>query len=132
MIRSLRFSRAWLQQHPDRESLEAASMALSEAERSIVWTQQALVIELLQSAEALGEKCEQTVGFQSLQSGDIQLWDRSDTGRTSCRRGLSLGATTRRIMGELPIGSPTRRFYRELAEHSEHIARGGCRGQHFG
>ena len=54
--------RTWLQQHPDRESLEAVSLALSEAERSIVWTQQAFVVELLRAAEAFGTECQQTVG----------------------------------------------------------------------
>lgn len=112
--------RAWLQQHPDTESLAAASMALSEAERSIVWIQQALVVELLQSAEAFGEECQQTVASNLFKAAISNSGLGTTLGEQAAGE-ADLLAQAQQIMGELPIGSPTRRFYRELAEHSEHM-----------
>jgi transcriptional regulator with XRE-family HTH domain len=112
--------RTWLQQHPDRESLEAVSLALSEAERSVVWTQQAFVVELLEAAEAFDEACLQTVA-SNLYKAAI-----SNSGLGTSLGGQAAGeaelmTNARRIMGELPIGSYARRFYRELADHAEHM-----------
>jgi transcriptional regulator with XRE-family HTH domain len=112
--------RAWLQQHPDKESLEAVSLALSEAQRSIVWTQQALVVELLHAAEAFGTECQQTVGSNLAKAA------MSNTGLGTALGGQAAGegelmANARRIMVELPIGSSARRFYRELADNAEHM-----------
>ncbi len=112
--------RTWLKQHPDRGSLEAASLALSEAERSIVWTQQTFVVELLEAAESFGETCQQTVG------SNLKKAAMSNSGLSTTMGGQSAGeaelmSNARRIMGELPIGSSARRFYRELAEYAEHM-----------
>ncbi|WP_276969209.1 helix-turn-helix domain-containing protein [Ferrimicrobium acidiphilum] len=112
--------RAWLQQHPDRACLEAVSMALSEAQRSIVWTEKDLIIELLRSAEGFGEECQQTVSsylskaaISSSGVGGILGGQATDEGQ--------LATNARRILVELPISSPARHFYRQLAEFAEQM-----------
>jgi transcriptional regulator with XRE-family HTH domain len=112
--------KTWLQQHPGRASLEAVSMALSEAARSIVWTQQALVVELLQSAESFGEECERTVGSNLFKAAMSNSGLGTTLGEQATGEG-EVAVHARRIMAELPVGSTTRRFYRELAEHAEHM-----------
>ena len=112
--------RMWIQQHPDRESLEAASLALSEADRSIVWTQQALVVDLLRAAEAFGTECHQTVGANLAKAARSNSTLGTTLGGQAAGEG-ELMANARRIMAELPIGSSARRFYRELADSAEHM-----------
>jgi len=112
--------RAWLQQHPDRASLEAVSTALSEAQRSIVWTQQGLVVELLQAAEGFGEECLQTVGSNLSKAAISNSGLGGTLGGQATAEG-ELGANARRIMDGLPIGSCARRFYRQLVEHAEQM-----------
>ncbi len=112
--------RAWLQQHPDRASLEAVSMVLSEAQRSIVWTQQSLVVELLQSAEAFGTECRQTVASNLFKAAISNSGLGTAPGGQATDESEVLG-NARRIVAELPIGSPARRFYGQLAEHSEQM-----------
>ncbi len=95
-------------------------MALREANRSIMWTQQAFVVELLESADAYGAECQETV------SSNLFKASISNSGLATTLGGQATGegevvTNARRIVAELPVGSTARRFYRELAEHSEHM-----------
>ncbi len=112
--------RAWLQQHPDLASLEAVSMALSEAHPSIVWTQEAFVVELLESADAYSTECQQTVASNLSKAAISNSGLGTTLGAQATNEGAVM-ANARRIMAELPIASPARRFYRRLAEHAEHM-----------
>ena len=112
--------RNWLQAHPDQKGLEVVSMCLSEAPRSIVWTQQTFVVELLQSAEAFGTDCYKTVAsnlFHAAASGG--RWG-NPIGQEAAEDN-DLATNARRIMAELPVASSARRFYRQLAEHAEQM-----------
>jgi transcriptional regulator with XRE-family HTH domain len=114
--------RTWLEQHPGKDSLEAVSMALGEAQCSIIWTQQAFIVELLKAAEAFGTDSQQTVG-RNLSKAAMS---NSELGTTLGGQAASEGeliTNARRIMHELPVGSVTRRFYRELADHVEQMTR---------
>ena len=112
--------RSWLRQHPDKESLEAVSLALSEAECSIVWTQQDLVVEIIRAAEAFGKECQRTVGLNLAKSAMSNSGlGASLDGQAASERELATNA--RKIASELPPGSAERRFYRELGDHAERM-----------
>lgn len=121
MTRSLcRFEgRSWCPKS-DQANLEAVSMALREAQRSGVWTQQPFVVELLQVAETFGEECRKTVGSNL---SKVPIFN-SGLGETVGGQAADAGellSNARRIVNELPIGSAASRFYRELANHAEQM-----------
>lgn len=95
-------------------------MALSKAHRSIVWIQQAFVVELLESANAYSTECQQTLASNLFKAAISNSGPGARIGEQA-RSESEVTANARRIMTELLIASPARRFYRGLAEHAEHM-----------
>ena len=115
--RTVSIAKAWLQLHPDKESVEAVSLFLSVADRPLVWEQPAFVGYILEIAQSFGSDCHQIVASNLFKSA------------ITSSKGNVLGkpvdgehdllSNSRKIAAKLPVRSPARGFYRDLVKYAE-------------
>ena len=104
-------------------------MALSEADRSIVWTQQAFVVELLRAAEAFGKECQQTVASNLVKAAISNSGLGTTLGGQAAGEGELL-AHARRIMASCRSALGTA-FLPGTCRHAEHMMQ-WLSSSHFG
>jgi hypothetical protein len=83
----------------------------------LVWREQAFIVFILQAAESFGTNCFEVVASHI---SKCAVWSGSTFGQEALEESELLGHV-RRIMAELPIASPARRFYRRLSEQTQQM-----------
>lgn len=101
----------------DPERVEAASLLLTDAPSDFIFTNSAFVSTLLERAYAAGEECYRSVGSNLYQIAVSGV--RSGTPGQPMPQDVELRDKSRTIATTLPVASPVRRFYDELAKHAD-------------